>query len=113
MQGLIQNAPLLTSATLRHAARVYPDVEIATAHDLYTNPKHPYTEALLSAVPIPDPTVKRKRVMLQGDVPSPFNPPKGCPFAGRCPLVMDKCRQQMPSLEAKSDGHQVACWAIE
>jgi oligopeptide transport system ATP-binding protein len=85
-------------------------VEIATAHDLYTNPKHPYTEALLSAVPIPDPTVKRKRVMLQGDVPNPINPPTGCHFHTRCPIrQLPLCANEKPELKAGADGHAVAC----
>lgn len=84
-------------------------VEIATAHDLYTNPKHPYTEALLSAVPIPDPTVKRKRIMLEGDVPNPINPPKGCHFHTRCPLAKEQCRVEAPKLKQGESGHWVAC----
>ena len=85
-------------------------VEIASSHDLYTNPLHPYTEALLSAVPIPDPTVKRKRIMLQGDVPSPINPPSGCHFHTRCPIAKKPlCNTESPSLKQSSDGHWVAC----
>jgi oligopeptide transport system ATP-binding protein len=85
-------------------------VEIATAHDLYTNPKHPYTEALLSAVPIPDPTLKRKRVMLQGDVPNPINPPTGCHFHTRCPIrQLPLCANESPQLKAGANGHAVAC----
>ncbi len=85
-------------------------VEIATSHELYTNPLHPYTEALLSAVPIPDPTVKRKRIMLQGDVPSPINPPSGCHFHTRCPIAqMPLCNTESPTLKQSSDGHWVAC----
>ncbi|MEO8651138.1 MAG: oligopeptide/dipeptide ABC transporter ATP-binding protein [Hyphomicrobiaceae bacterium] len=85
-------------------------VEIATAHDLYTNPTHPYTEALLSAVPIPDPTVKRKRVMLQGDVPNPINPPTGCHFHTRCPIrQLPFCADHKPELKAGANGHAVAC----
>ena len=85
-------------------------VEIASSHDLYTNPLHPYTEALLSAVPIPDPTVKRKRIMLQGDVPSPINPPAGCHFHTRCPIAQKPlCNTESPTLKQSSDGHWVAC----
>ncbi|MFM9942857.1 MAG: ABC transporter ATP-binding protein [Hyphomicrobiaceae bacterium] len=84
-------------------------VEIATARDLYTNPKHPYTEALLSAVPIPDPTVKRKRIMLQGDVPNPINPPKGCHFHTRCPIAQERCKIEAPKLTQGADGHWVSC----
>jgi oligopeptide transport system ATP-binding protein len=85
-------------------------VEIASSHDLYTNPLHPYTEALLSAVPIPDPSVKRKRIHLQGDVPSPINPPSGCHFHTRCPMAnTTTCRTESPVLKQSSEGHWVAC----
>ncbi len=85
-------------------------VEIASSHDLYTNPLHPYTEALLSAVPIPDPTMKRKRIMLQGDVPSPIKPPSGCHFHTRCPIAQKPlCNTESPTLKHSSDGHWVAC----
>ena len=85
-------------------------VEIAPAQELYIRPLHPYTEALLSAVPIPDPTVKRKRIMLQGDVPSPIHPPKGCHFHTRCAIAQKGlCDVQSPTLKETSAGHQVAC----
>jgi oligopeptide transport system ATP-binding protein len=88
-------------------------VEIASAADLYTAPRHPYTEALLSAVPIPDPQVKRKRIMLQGDVPSPLNPPTGCHFHTRCSIAQKGlCDVQRPELKVvagSGNGHQVAC----
>ena len=78
---------------------------------LYDNPMHPYTQALLSAVPIPDPAIeeKRRRIILEGDVPSPANPPKGCNFCTRCPRVMDICRQVDPEFRDLGDGHWVAC----
>jgi oligopeptide transport system ATP-binding protein len=85
-------------------------VEIAPARDLYVTPRHPYTEALLSAVPIPDPTIKRKRIMLQGDVPSPINPPTGCHFHTRCPKAQHpRCSTEKPELKQAADGHWVAC----
>ena len=85
-------------------------VEIAPAKDLYINPKHPYTEALLSAVPIPDPTIKRKRVPLQGDVPSPIHPPSGCHFHTRCPIAQKGlCDVEKPQLKQSGQGHWVAC----
>lgn len=74
---------------------------------------HPYTRALLGANPIDDPDDRRPLTVLRGDVPSPFDPPPGCPFAGRCPLVMERCRREMPPLETKADGHRAACWAVE
>ncbi len=84
-------------------------VEIASAHDLYTAPKHPYTEALLSAAPIPDPSVKRRRIVLQGDVPNPIRPPSGCRFHPRCPHVMDRCRTEAPLLREIAPGRMAAC----
>ncbi len=85
-------------------------VELATSDELYDNTLHPYSQALLSAVPIPDPDkeAQKNRQILSGDVPSPINTPKGCPFAGRCPKATDICRQEKPALEMKQ-GHLVAC----
>ena len=93
-------------------AVMYPGriVEIASARELYTTPLRPYTEALLSAVPIPDPTVKRERIRLQGDVPSPLNPPSGCHFHTRCPISDGaQCRKEVPALREVRPGHSVRC----
>jgi oligopeptide/dipeptide ABC transporter ATP-binding protein len=89
--------------------------EIASAEDLYTSPRHPYTKALLSAIPIPDPSYKKNRVILQGDVPSPIQPPPGCHFHPRCPVVREECRTRAPELIAVkatasgADDHRAAC----
>jgi peptide/nickel transport system ATP-binding protein len=84
-------------------------VETASAHELYAAPRHPYTEALLSAVPIPDPGARRKRIVLQGDVPNPIRPPGGCHFHPRCPHAMDRCRVEAPRLREISPGRTAAC----
>lgn len=83
--------------------------EIAPKDELYTKPAHPYTEALLSAVPIPNPRLKRERIILQGDVPSPSNPPKGCAFHPRCPKAFDRCKVERPEMIHLGSEHYVAC----
>jgi oligopeptide transport system ATP-binding protein len=89
-------------------------VELTDRAELYENPLHPYTQALLSAVPIPDPVVEeqRQRIILEGDVPSPANPPVGCNFNTRCPVVMDICREQDPEFIDLQEGHWVACFRV-
>ena len=84
-------------------------VELTDRNSLFADPLHPYTKALLSAIPVPDPTIKRERIILQGDVPSPVNPPSGCRFHTRCPVVIDKCKVDEPALEELKPGHYVAC----
>ena len=85
-------------------------VEFASGEDLYQKPRHPYTEALFSAIPMPDPTVKKERILLQGDVPSPLNAPSGCYFHPRCPCAEDRCSKDDPIWEEKSKDHLAACW---
>jgi oligopeptide transport system ATP-binding protein len=85
-------------------------VEIARAQDLYANPLHPYTEALLSAVPIPDPKAKKNRIRLQGEVPNSIEPPTGCHFHPRCPIKkLPLCAAERPELRTLANGHSVAC----
>jgi peptide/nickel transport system ATP-binding protein len=86
--------------------------ELAPAKDLFANPLHPYTKALLSAVPEPDPNSVRTRQRLQGEVPSPLNPPSGCRFHTRCPAAREVCKVTIPELKAVAPGHQVACHAV-
>ncbi|OGO40973.1 MAG: peptide ABC transporter substrate-binding protein [Chloroflexi bacterium RBG_16_58_14] len=88
-------------------------VEMADRDELFRNPLHPYTQALMSAIPIPDPTLKRERIILQGDVPSPVNPPKGCRFHPRCPVAFEHCSIQEPPFLEVSPDHMVACWRVE
>jgi oligopeptide/dipeptide ABC transporter ATP-binding protein len=87
-------------------------VEMTTREKLFRNPLHPYTQALMSAISIPDPTLKRERIILEGDVPSPQNPPKGCSFHPRCPSAMDQCVQEEPAFLEVSPDHFSACWLI-
>ena len=84
--------------------------EMAAYNNVYTDPKHPYTQALLSAIPVADPRVKKERMVLKGDVPSPINPPSGCAFHPRCPHRMDVCDKETPVLKDIGDNHQVACY---
>jgi oligopeptide/dipeptide ABC transporter ATP-binding protein len=88
-------------------------VEMTERIELYRNPLHPYTKALMSAIPIPEPGLKRERTILKGDVPSPLNPPKGCRFHPRCPVAMDICSKDEPVFREASPDHFVACWAVE
>lgn len=88
-------------------------VELANSEDLYAEPLHPYSQALLSAVPIPDPNYEREQVILTGDIPSPSNPPNGCAFHTRCPMAMDICKQQVPQFKEVKTGHSVACHLYE
>ena len=85
-------------------------MEIGSHRDIYENPTHPYSQALLSAVPVPDPTADRHHEPLGGDLPSPMDPPRGCRFNTRCPLAEERCRHERPPLEERSVGHYVACW---
>ncbi|MEA1885436.1 MAG: oligopeptide/dipeptide ABC transporter ATP-binding protein [Thermotogota bacterium] len=88
-------------------------VEMTDKYSLFDNPMHPYTKALISAIPIPDPTHDKKRVILEGDVPSPINPPSGCRFHTRCPIAQDICSKEEPLFEEKADGHFVACHFVK
>ena len=88
-------------------------VELTGREELYRNPLHPYTKALMSAIPVPNPKMKRQRTILKGDVPSPLNPPKGCRFHPRCPIADKICGEQEPEFREAAPGHFVACWMVK
>lgn len=87
-------------------------VELAEGRTLYTNPQHPYTKALLSAIPVPDPKGKEQRIILKGDVPSPINPPSGCHFHPRCPIATEECSKQIPIFKKYQEVHHVSCLKV-
>jgi oligopeptide/dipeptide ABC transporter ATP-binding protein len=88
-------------------------VEYGTREEIFTKPIHPYTKSLLSAIPIPDPTKRRNKIILKGDIPSPVNPPAACRFHPRCPSVMDRCKVEEPVYKEAEPGHWTACWLSE
>ena len=88
-------------------------VEYGATPDIFSHPLHPYTKALFSAIPIPDPTIRRERIVLQGSIPSPANPPKGCKFHTRCPYATERCKTEAPQQREVEPGHYVVCHLYE
>ncbi len=86
---------------------------MAPHEDLFRDPLHQYTQALISAIPIPDPKLERERILLEGEVPSPRNPPAGCPFVTRCQMAEDRCKTDRPPLVQIGERHEAACWLVE